>query len=150
MRKSPRGGFTLVELVIVIAIIGILAAIAIPRFVDIRTEAYKASGDSTIAAVRAGILTVAAKNQASLNTPSQTFPTNLEQDWGGSGNGGVLSAANTVCSAAAPCFELVIRGGVLDGNWKQKDAGGTVYTFTNLASAVAIDYTYSTTDGTFK
>jgi len=44
--RENRGGFTLVELLIVVAIIAILAAIAIPQFTKYRIRAYKTAIDS--------------------------------------------------------------------------------------------------------
>ena len=46
LRKNNQKGFTLIELMIVIAIIGILAAIAIPNFLAYRTKGQNAAAVS--------------------------------------------------------------------------------------------------------
>ena len=156
MRQWSARAFTLVELVIVIAIVGILAAIAIPRFIDIRTEAYNAQRDGILGSVRAGILTVAASNQAHncTNVTNPTFPPNLEANWNNACNGiagGTQPGAfPSTCNPPHPCFELVIAGGVAvtDGSWRQ--SGPTAYTFTHPITNAAIVYNYNSTDGTFQ
>jgi prepilin-type N-terminal cleavage/methylation domain-containing protein len=50
-KNRRQKGFTLVELIIIIVILGILSAVAIPRYIDMRAEA----SDSTARAILGGL-----------------------------------------------------------------------------------------------
>ncbi len=48
LKNRQERGFTLIELVVVLAILGILIALAVPRYLGARKKAYKAEADNIL------------------------------------------------------------------------------------------------------
>lgn len=106
MKKSK--GFTLIELVMVIVIIGILAAIAIPRFINLRRDAQQAACDANIGAMRAALANYYARRALANTTPY--FPASMHE----AGFRGYLSG-NTIPAHPGAAFDY-------DSLWDTTDA----------------------------
>ena len=98
-RRKWGKGFTLIELVMVILLLAILAAIAIPNFIDFRKEAKNAATHGGLGALRAAIVVataaIALKEDPSDYTPK--YPTIYEMQANAfDGSHPVLAALSSV------------------------------------------------------
>lgn len=82
--KRVRRGFTLIELMIVVAIIGILAAVAIPNYIDATDEAKAARIQADLSAIGAAVEIYRVKHGK--------YPTDLSALVSSSGTGGYLKS----------------------------------------------------------
>jgi MSHA pilin protein MshA len=118
-----KKGFTLIELIMIIVILGILAAVAVPKYFDLQASAKTAAEAGVVGGVRAGILTYFAQNKA--------YPATLD------------SATNAACAAANICFNTVLQQGGITADWIKASAT----TYTGPAGTL---YTYTAASGDFK
>lgn len=113
--KSRTNGFTMIELIVVITILGILSAIALPRFINLR-------GDANDAAV-AGVAGAAA-SAMSLNFAGCSLDNNV---------------ATARCVPAITCAAIgsILQGGLPTGYTASGTSPTCVMTLTNSATSGA-------------
>ncbi len=128
MRVRRRGGFTIIELVLVIAIVSALALAVFARFFDFSDDARDAAESGEVAAIVGGIKLYGAESQVKLRVP--IYPTTLD------------SAAPGPSSSSNELFSGVLMQGMTDGRWAKVSA-------TRYTSPAGKAYTYDPDAGTF-
>jgi len=125
MKKSA---FTMIELVFVIVVLGILAAVAVPRLAATRVDAQIAKGRADVASIRSAIIT---ERQSRLFRGDSTFITTANMD-----NGGLFGGV----------MQYPIAARTADGHWRATTPGA-VYAF--RIQGADNQFTYNPANGTF-
>ncbi|OMH39595.1 type II secretion system protein [Motiliproteus sp. MSK22-1] len=112
--RNRQSGFTIIELIVVIALLGILSAVALPRFINVTAEAHDAAVEGAGAGFATGIALLKAQTVANGDLGTATGV-----DFDGSSmqvnaSGFAVGASGAALSVtAASCFD--IWTGILQG-----------------------------------
>ena len=137
MRKfhSDNRGFTLIEVVIIIVVLGILAAVAIPKYQDITGEAREAAARASLGSIRSAV-TIFYANEA-VTTGTATWPTQVELETYGTvmAQGIPVNPYQSDSNAPDSIVTGVTKGTIVGtrGGWAYNESTGEVWLNTSTS-----------------
>jgi general secretion pathway protein G len=130
MKTRKNRGFTLVEILIVVVILGILAAIVIPQFTQASTEAKISSLQSNLQSIRSQIELYKIQHNDNPPTDDTTFLTQMTTQTDVSGAAGTDFGPYLQKIPVNPFSGLTVIGPAAAGSdWVYVNSGGSQYTF---------------------
>jgi len=126
--NGKKSGFTLIELVIIISMLGILAVLAMPAYADLSDDAKESAERGVVGSVRSGL--TQHSSALVLDGTQFSYPSKLDSE-----------SDNTEASDATPLFVIVIKGGVTQDWIKLND--------TEYEGPTGTRYEYSSLEGSF-
>ncbi|RVU29673.1 type II secretion system protein [Neptunomonas marina] len=142
-----QSGFTIIELVVVIALLGILSAVALPRFIDVTQDARRAAVSGAAGGLGAGVALVRAQsvvdNVAAGNTVAIDGLNIIANGRGypvGTNGTAITDGSGDQTLNAADC--VAIWGAVLQGSAPTVAASGTATDYVASASGSVCTYAY--------
>ncbi|MCX6344897.1 MAG: prepilin-type N-terminal cleavage/methylation domain-containing protein [Armatimonadetes bacterium] len=136
--KRRNGGFTLVELLVVIVVLAILAAIVLPKFMDSGARSREAALKSNLKLIRNAITIY--------KTDTGLYPVTLNElsaaPAPAQGNNGTADVALTAANWHGPYLQATPTNPVLD------PVSGNAYTYTKTTGTVVSSAVGNALDGT--
>jgi len=142
-----KKAFTMIELVFVIVVLGILAAVALPKFGPIVEDAKLAAGKSTVSSIRSAIVS---ERQSNLIKGTSSYPAFLDDEaapfiegqelFDGNGTG-----ANDISILTYPIYAKNSGGG-----WMKTGVTANTATYRYIISTARdVNFTYTIANGRF-
>ena len=132
--KKSKYAFTMIEMIFVIVVLGILSAVAIPKFAATRTDAQISKARADISSIRSSIIT---ERQSRLIKGDSNYINSLSS-----------SAATLFDGNGTAGSELLMYGitaGTSNGHWSTSDSAIPYDNYTYKVSGSECDFTYSGT-----